>query len=117
MTAATDNRTAHQAFEHAIAAGIHSTVCECWSDFMCWEVARRFADDPSHPAKAAIEWIQLMGDLRSALDEFQGDAKSDCVVALDNACEYFAKLDHAAELIHAIETWTEYRREERDIRG
>ena len=112
MTTAPVTRSAHQAFEHAIAAGVQPTICDCWSDFACWELARSFADDPSHPAKAAIEWVQLMGDLRSALDEFQGGAKADCLAALDKACDAFAKLDHAAELIHAIETWTKYRLEE-----
>ena len=112
MTAPPANHTAHHVFEQAIAAGVQPTICACWSDFMCWDVARRFADDPSHPAKAAIEWIKVMGDLRSALDEFQGEAKSDCLAALHNACDAFARLDHSPELIHAIEKWTKYRLEE-----
>ncbi len=104
-------RTAYDVFQSAIAAGIKPTVHDCWADFTCWERARQFADDPSHPAKLAIDWIYCMEDLRARLDEFEGNTKAACFAALDEAYVAFAKLDHSAELIHAIEKWIEFRRE------
>jgi hypothetical protein len=50
-------RTAYDVFQQAIAAGVKPSIHDCWASFACWEMARRFADDPSHPAKAATEWI------------------------------------------------------------
>ena len=103
-------KTPYDLFAAAIAAGIQPTVHDCWIDFAYWERARYFADDPSHPAKAAIDWVYSMEGMRGALNEFQGAAKSECLAALDTAYEAFAKLKHSAELIHAVEIWIETRK-------
>jgi hypothetical protein len=106
---AATNTSAFELFQQAIAARIRPTIHDCWADFASWELARRFTDDPSHPAKAAIQWIYAMEELRCALDEFQGTAKTDCLEALDEANVSFAKLEHSPELLHAIEKWMEFR--------
>lgn len=112
MTAVTPTITSpHDVFQKAIAGGVRPTIHDCWADFACWEIARRYADDPSHPARAAIQWIYSMEDLRSGLGEFEGEAKAVCRAALDKAYDAFAKLEHSPELVHAIEKWLEYRRE------
>ena len=103
-------KTPYDVFQAAIAAGIKQTVQDCWPNFAYWETARNFADDPSHPAKAAIEWVYVMEDLRSALDEFEGEAKADGIAALDQAYVAFAKLEHSDELIGAMEAWIDYRK-------
>jgi hypothetical protein len=100
----------HQYFQQAIADGIHASIGECWRDFAHWEHARQFADDPSHPAKAAIEWILAWEELLSGLDEFSGGAKRDCRNELDAAAGAFAKLEHSAELLRAVERWLDERR-------
>lgn len=102
-------QTPYELFVKAIAAGIKPTVHDCWKDFAFWEMARYYGDDPSHPAKAAIEWIYSMEDLRGGLDEFEGEAKAECLLELDRSTEAFAKLEHSDELIHAIGLWIEYR--------
>jgi len=99
-------------FQAAIAEGIHESIGECWKDFAHWEHARQFADDPSHPAKAAIEWILAWEELCVGLDEFAGAAKQECIEAVDRVGDAFAKLDHSAELLRAVERWREERREE-----
>ena len=110
MTATTSTKkTAYDVFQTAIAAGIKQTVQDCWPNFAYWESARNFADDPSHPAKAAIEWVYAMEDLRAALEEFEGGTKAECLAALDQAYLAFAKLEHSDELIEALEKWIEYR--------
>jgi hypothetical protein len=106
------HKTAFDVFEEAISDGIQPTIRDSWADFACWEMARRFADDPSHPARAAIEWIRAMENLRGWLDEFEGASKMACIAALDEAYEAFAKLNHSAELVHAVEKWLETRREQ-----
>ena len=105
-------KSPYDVFQQAIAAGVRPTIQECWADFARWEVARHFADDPSHPAKAAIEWIYAIEDLRGGLDEFTGQTMSECWAALDQAYEAFAKLEHSEELVHAIETWLQFRLEQ-----
>ena len=105
-------RTVLGMFETAIRAGIKPTVHDCWIDFAYWERARSFADDPSHPAKAAIEWVYLMEDMRNGLNEFEGAAREECLSALDSAFVAFAKLEHSDELIHGIELWIESRQEQ-----
>ena len=112
MTSTTD-RTPYDVFQRAIAAGIQPTIHDCWSDFAHWEIARQFADDPSHPAKAAIEWIDTMESLRLSLTDFSGASQADCRAALDRAYDAFARLDHSAELVRAIAVWIEYRQDER----
>ena len=111
MTSTTDH-TPYEVFQRAIAAGVQPTIHDCWSDFAHWEIARRFADDPSHPAKAAIEWIDSMEALRLGLSEFSGESQVDCQAALDDAYEAFAKLHHSAELVRAIGLWIAYRKDE-----
>lgn len=102
-------KTPYDVFQAAIAAGIKPTVTDCWPNFAYWEMARNFADDPSHPAKAAIEWVYAMEDLRAALDEFEGETKKECFAALDQSYEAFAKLEHSDELIDGIGKWIECR--------
>jgi hypothetical protein len=102
-------RTPYDVIQAAIAAGIKPTVQDSWPNFAYWETARNFADDPSHPAKAAIEWVFAMDNLRGALDEFTGEAKAECLTALDRAYVAFAKLEHSDELVDAMEKWIEYR--------
>ena len=101
--------TPYDLFQSAIAAGVKPTIHDCWSDFARWEMARDFADDPSHPAKAAIAWIDTMELLRADLDEFAGLAKNECREALDRAYDAFARLEHSPELVRAIELWRESR--------
>ena len=107
-------RTPLDVLESAVAAGIAPTVQACWSNFAFWEVARNFADDPSHPAKAAIHWIYAMEDLRVALEEFSGKAKRECLAALDAAYIAFAQLEHSRELVEAMDKWIEHRLGERE---
>lgn len=104
--------TAFVLLQAAIAKGIQPSISECWSDFAHWEVARNYADDPSHPAKAAIEWIDLVEELRLGLEDFEGTALDDCHAALDQALIAFAKLEHSDELVHAIKCWIQYRLEQ-----
>ena len=104
--------TPHEIFQQAVTAGIRPTIRECWSDFAHWEIARRYADDPSRPAKAAIEWIDLMESLRADLAQFRGDTRSDCLDGLDSAVEAFAHLEHSDELVQAISVWLQYRLDE-----
>ena len=92
-------------FQEAITSGVESSVVQCWRDFAHWEHARGFADDPSHPSKAAIEWIIAWEELRGGLDEFSGIAVQECIKNLDSACEAFARLDHPLELLRALEHW------------
>lgn len=105
-------KTPYDVMQDAIAAGIQPTIQECWPNFAYWETARNFADDPSHPAKAAIEWVYAMEDLRAALDEFEGDAKQECIAALNQAYQAFSKIEHSDELVCALERWIEYRKSE-----
>ena len=102
-------RTVHELLRQAITVGIKPSIRECWADFAAWERARGFADDPSHPAKAAIQWVYNLEELRCQLDEFSGPARAECLAALDQADEEFAKLEHSEELVHALETWISYR--------
>ncbi len=101
--------TPFDVFQRAISLGIQPSTWECWLNFVHWEQARNFGDDPSHPAKAAIEWIDVLDEIRSNLDEFEGESIPDCTSALDDAAISFAKLTHSKELVHAIEKWIEYR--------
>lgn len=105
------NRTPYDVFHEAIAAGIKPAIAACWFDFAHWEAARHFGDDPSHPAKAAVEWVCAMEDLWGGLEEFEGETKAACLAAMDTACEAFSKLEHSNESVHAIEKWKEYRLE------
>jgi hypothetical protein len=98
-----------QVFQKVIADGIHGSIIDCWRDFAHWEHARRFADDPSQPAKAAIEWVLAWEELQSSLGEFTGPADQECRAALDKACESFAELNHSDELISALNRWREER--------
>jgi len=104
--------TPYEIFEKAIRAGIKPTIEECWPNFACWESARNFGDDPSHLAKAAIEWIYTMENLRADLDQFEGEAKVECMAALNEAYVAYAKLEHSDELIAALGKWMEYRLDE-----
>lgn len=102
-------QTPFDVFQRAIALKVQPSLWECWLNFVHWEQARNFGDDPSHPAKAAIEWIDILDELRSNLDEFEGESKPGCASALDDAALAFAKLAHSRELVQAIEKWIEYR--------
>ena len=103
-------KTAHDVFQRAIQFGIRPTMWDCWLDFIHWEKARNFGDDPSYPSKAAIDWIDALDDLRSGLEDFEGSATADCLAELNNASISFAKINHSDELVQAIEKWIEYRR-------
>lgn len=109
---ATAKTTPYLLFERAIAAGIAPTIHECWFDFSCWEKARQYYDDPSHPAKAAIEWVSALEDLRAGLDEFTASDATRCRNALDRVYEEFARIQHSDELLHGIETWIDARKSE-----
>ena len=115
INALNQNTTAFDEFQSAIAAGLKESILDCWLDFAHWERARNYWDDPSHPAKAAIEWIINMESARGELDEFQGDAMDECLAKLDATCEAFAKLKHSPELIHAIQTWKQWRKDEQTV--
>ena len=104
--------TPYTLFKRAIDAGIAPTVHDCWFDFSCWEKAREFYDDPGHPAKAAIEWVCALEDVRAGLDEFSASDPTKCYSRLDRVYEDFAKMQHSDELLHGIETWIEARRSE-----
>ncbi len=40
------------------------TFREAWFDFERWERARGFVDDPSRPAKAALDWVRDLYETR-----------------------------------------------------
>ncbi|MEQ8211510.1 MAG: hypothetical protein RH917_16920 [Lacipirellulaceae bacterium] len=109
----TAKTSVHQLFQEAITLGLQESLADCCARFAYWEVARNYVDDPSHPAKAAIQWIYAMEDLRAALSEFKGDRAFACLAALDRAYEEFCRLDHSSELIHGISAWIEHQLSER----
>lgn len=92
------------------------TIREVWFDFERWERARGFVDDPSRPAKAALDWVRDLYELDAALADTAPQATAAelqaCHDALEATFVAFAQLTHQPEIEAAMLRWREARASE-----
>lgn len=83
---------------------------DVWFEFETWERSRDFRDDPSRPAKQALDWIRDLYELTVALEDFRGSpALQQCREAFEVVFEAFARLEHVPELDDAMTRWMQAR--------
>ena len=101
--------TIRDVFAEVIAGDRSKSFRDCWVDFAYWEESRNYGDDPGRASKDAIDWVEQMESCRLALESFKGTSFEDCSQAIEAAFEAFTSLDHAEELVGAVNLWHEWR--------
>jgi len=86
---------------------------DIWFEFENWERSRGFRDDPSHPAKVALDWVRDLYELDVTINDFQGqDQVAECHRAMEQLFVAFTQLQHPTELEQAFARWREVRANE-----